>query len=129
MVGIGVMNHIKLHLLISPISESFPTARSRGELDRLESMFQVLSGKIAPETFAPAPMQAPYSFFLPGLYAAPFHDEVARETPWARAIEENFPVILEELTNVLQQNNMQFKEYVGDGLQEDKGPMTGMIMN
>eukprot|EP01112_Ceratiomyxa_fruticulosa_P010714 TRINITY_DN2844_c0_g4_i1.p1 TRINITY_DN2844_c0_g4~~TRINITY_DN2844_c0_g4_i1.p1 ORF type:complete len:342 (+),score=56.25 TRINITY_DN2844_c0_g4_i1:189-1214(+) len=104
------------------VCNTFPEDQKEGRLERLHQMFQVLGGHQKPSPMAP--LQSPYSFFLPGLTAQPFHDYV-KEHEWVKRLESSYPVILEELMGVLNSNGKDsFVEYVGDGTQEEKGTMT-----
>lgn len=64
------------------------------------------------------PMQYP-PFFLPGVPARTFYDP--SEFEWADTLVENYPVILEELTQVLADDGRGFKAYVSEHQQRLSG--------
>jgi len=99
------------------ICEAYPNDLREGRLDRFHQMFKILIGETVRVSMPP--LQSPYSFYLPGITTKPFHDPAFY---WAKMLEDNYPEILEELHSVM--GSPKFEEYVGDGVQEDKGLMT-----
>lgn len=98
-------------------------AREMGEkgLERMQTMMNVLCGDEDIKFLTKG--QQPYSFYLPGLEATPFHDTSKFE--FTRQLETHHDQIKEELLQVMKKERSGFIEYRGDGLDDDKGNMVG----
>jgi aspartyl/asparaginyl beta-hydroxylase (cupin superfamily) len=64
------------------------------------------------------PMQYP-PYYLPGVPARTFYDP--QEFEWARALEEAYPIIKDELMNVLADQGAGFKAYMSESAQRLAG--------
>eukprot|EP00026_Physarum_polycephalum_P013579 Phypoly_transcript_13996.p1 GENE.Phypoly_transcript_13996~~Phypoly_transcript_13996.p1 ORF type:complete len:294 (+),score=39.85 Phypoly_transcript_13996:109-990(+) len=96
-------------------------ASGRDGLERMQKMIDVLCGKEDIQFLTIG--QHPYSFYLPGLEAKPWHDP--KDFPFASILESHYEEIKKELLEVLHRNEEQteFTHYMGDGLEDDKGKM------
>jgi len=72
-------------------------------LSRLNKMFDILTGKTLPQFEHKA--QKPYTFYLPGLPATPFHDPAS--FPFCSILEQNSPIIRQELLALIHQQEGQ----------------------
>jgi len=93
-------------------------------LSRLNKMFDILTGKTLPQFEHKA--QKPYTFYLPGLPATPFHDPAS--FPFCSILEQNSPIIRQELLALIHQqeeeNDSKFQVYSGDGLTQEEEPQS-----
>ncbi len=91
------------------------------QLGRIRDMLRVMSGKESPLY---APLQAPYTFFMPSLRASPFHD--AKAFKFTGVLERAHADIVTELQALLKRADSgdHFEAYEGDGLPEERGGMT-----
>jgi aspartyl/asparaginyl beta-hydroxylase (cupin superfamily) len=96
-------------------------AKGKEGLERMQKMINVICGKEEVKFLTPG--QQPYSFYLAGLDARPFHD--ARQFAFTSVLENNYENIKKELLGVITENKegSEFAHYMGDGLEHDKGKM------
>jgi aspartate beta-hydroxylase len=90
-------------------------------VERMEKMIQVLCGNECIEFLTTG--QQPYSFYLAGLEAMPFHD--VHKFPFSSLLEQNHDKLKKELLEVLNNRTKgsEFSHYLGDGLDDDRGTM------
>jgi aspartyl/asparaginyl beta-hydroxylase (cupin superfamily) len=99
--------------------ERLPTVRRGLDALGLRSIFEVPSRAVhkipSPYTH---PMQYP-AYYLPGVPARRFYDPA--EFEWAKALEDAFPVVKEELAQVLAADAQGFKAYMSEAQQHLTG--------
>ena len=101
------------------VVDKLPTIQKGKEALGLKPVFDMPSKQVrltsSPYTH---PLQYP-PYFLPGVPARTFYDPA--EFPWAKLLEEAYPVIKNELLRVLGDDGCGFKAYMSEGQQRLAG--------
>lgn len=121
---VSAMLHAKLGELVEfrdalAMVDDLPTVQKGKATLGLASVFEIPSRKVnlVPSPYT-HPLQYP-AYYVPGVPARTFYDPA--EFDWVRPLEEAYPVIKQELLDVLEEDAAGFQAYLSDGNTRMKG--------